>query len=174
MGMWLFIHAGINYSVVSWLVKPMSHCADIFCRCFRSFLVVTEPSDRGLLLLISGTMCCPRPPVPSEYECCTNKARHWYDWSIWSALLAFSATISTTTDTIDMTALALLTITHKLSPKCYHDLIDPVDHSKTPAHFWQLSHDHGTLHTTASTLPLRCERPTSRPCTRSGWSPQSA
>ena len=141
---------------------PRPHSADHFR---RSFMIVAEPSDRGLLLLISGTKCCPIPPVRLKYDCFTNKVRDWYDWSVWPALRMFSAIFGTTTGTID--AIAMWTIALTLF-FCYHDWNDPTDHSTIPARFWQPSHDHWTLYTTASTLPLRCDRPTSRPCVRSG------
>ena len=117
---------------------------------------------------ISGTICCPW----SKYDCCTNKARHWYDLSVWPVLCTLSATICTTTGTIDTTKLAISTIALTLSPTCYHGSNDPVDHSTIVARFWQPSRDRCTLHTTASTLWY--ERPTSRPSARSGWSPPSA
>ena len=104
--------------------KPRSHSDDNFCWCSRcscSFMIMRVLSDRGLLFPISGTICCPWPPVQSEYHGCTNKARHLYDWSVWPTLCTFSTTISMTTGTIDMIAFAMLTISLMLSPICCHD-----------------------------------------------------
>ena len=114
---------------------PRPHSADHFR---RSFMIVAEPSDRGLLLLISGTKCCPIPPVRLKYDCFTNTVRDWYDWSVWPALRMFSAIIGTTTGKIDAIAMWTIALT----------LFFATTIETTPQIIARSLHAFGNLHTT--------------------------
>ena len=80
-------------------------------------MIMTKPSDRGLNSHTFSVQDC-------QYDFNTTPVQHWYDRSVWSALGTFSTNFSTTTDTIDTTALTMLTTTPTLLPICYHDLSD--------------------------------------------------
>ena len=49
-----------------------------FFWCSRSFTIVAKPSDRVLLLTVSGTMCCLRPPN----QCDRSKTAVWINCDI--------------------------------------------------------------------------------------------
>ena len=67
------------------------------------------------LLLLFYVIC-----RAQKYDCCTNKARHWYDWSVWPALHTFSATINAIPGTIDTTALAMSHTPRRVALTCVH------------------------------------------------------
>ena len=63
------------------------------CRPFLPMFPIFHDRDRTIrswsLPPIGRTIRCVRLPVRSKYDCCTNKAWHWYEGSIWSTLVRF-------------------------------------------------------------------------------------
>ena len=65
-----------------------SHSTDHLCRCercLRSFMIVTEPSDRVFPDFWHHTP----PTTISTIDCFTNKARRWYEWNVLPLSVSF-------------------------------------------------------------------------------------
>ena len=98
-------------------LKPWSHCADYS---LPMFPIIEDCPDLSWSWQ-NHQFVALTPDLCLSKTACTILVRQLYDTGVWSALSTFSTIISTTTDTIDTTALRMLTTTPTLLPICYHD-----------------------------------------------------